>query len=281
MFCSKLKSFVRRFRPKEFSLKKRIFFSLAVLVLAAIVYLIVIIFSVDQTELQLAELRDSWRKEKICHEECARIRAGQEESIVSGLKAGPDSRAARRLKKYFLDEDEDILFRIELVSLARRAWGQGAEPEYFKKYLTDSDGQVAIQAEIISSYSSSRPLKYYFDILAGAGDWRLKQAAISVIGNYRDKAANFSADQLVLIKKIIFTPTAENRLRRSLILLLGDYRSLFPEETDEILRAVYKTESGGDPISRAFTADILNRLGGAKLAIPAISDAEWNEYYNN
>lgn len=289
---------------KSCSFKKKLLLGGGILTILILIYLLIALLAVSPVEIRLAELKNSWENEKICHESCALRRAEAEEAVVGVLmvdfNAVKESRLAKRLKIYFLDEKLSAEFRSELVKILRRAYGPAKPPLYLKDYLTRDDGNPAVQATIINSYGAAvlnqaalndkggdkagvSPLNYYFTLLTGDRDLVLKLEAIRALSNYPDKINYFSTDQLAAIEKLALDPATDSRLRPSLILLLTDYYPLFPKETAAILKMIYGEKNAGDEISRAFAADILNRFGakGDKWPIPAVSDAAWDEYYNN
>lgn len=280
---------------KSCSLKKKLSLAGGFLTILVLIYLLVAGLAVSPAEIQLAELKNSWEKEKICHEACAGERAQAEEMVVKALKKTArqkETHLARRLKIYFLDENLSAEFRSELVKIWQRAFGPDNPPDYLKDYLASAGGNTAVQAAIIASFPVAfltpisvghSPLDYYFTLLTGNRDLALKQAAVSALSNYPDKTRDFSEDQLATIKNLALNPATDRRLRQPLILLLADYYSLFPETTAAVLKTVYEAESAGDEISRAFAADIFNKWhsGADKLPVSAVSDAAWEKYYNN
>ncbi|MFA5155703.1 MAG: hypothetical protein WC453_04735 [Patescibacteria group bacterium] len=254
-------------------------------------YLLFALFRISPGELSLAELRDSWEQEKLCHEDCWQRRRAAEAAVVAELKSGPDTSAARRLPTYFLDPAESSDFRIELLSLLRAAYGAANPPDYVRAYLTDPDAAPAIQAAILKNFGSAavsqptdgaaaNPLDYYFSLLAGGHAVALKLSAAQAISNYPDQAAAFTSGQLTILKKLILNPATDRQLRASLVLLLGDYHAVLASETEKVLRAVYQAGPELDRVSVAFAADLLNRQAGAALALPAVSSEDWDDYYN-
>lgn len=258
-------------------------------------YLLVSFLTVSPGELALAKLKESWEREKICHEDCARARQEAEKIIVVDIKNNLEdltkAPVARRLEDYFSAGSNNPKWQEELIKIWRLAAGEDSLPPYLKNYLMASSSNPVVQAAIISAFSSqalslseppdAAPLAYYFNLLTGDDDLALKQAAITSLSNYPDKSKDFSLDQLLMIKNLVLTPATDNHLRQSLVLLLSDYYSIFPEKSEEILREVYGTDIGGDVISRAFAADVLNRHLPEDLVLPEISAAEWQKYYNN
>jgi hypothetical protein len=276
-----------RSRWRSLSLKQRLCFFAGALVSLFGLYFLGAFLAVNPAEVRLAELKNSWQAEKICHEDCSLKRRQAVETIIKSLTGKPDSRLAKRLQNYFLDEEAGAEFRSELVAILRRAFGPDAPP-YIKSYLADSEADPVIQAAIIASYGgilgseeeNSSP-DYYFTLLTGDYHPALKQEAIKLLSDFPNKEKWFSLKQLEAIESLIVDSATEKSLRQSLVLLLSDYYPLFSEETAVILKTAYNAENGQDEISRAFAADILNKLGGEELAPVAVSPAAWEEYYNN
>jgi hypothetical protein len=265
------------------SLKQKIWWLAGGLVAPLVVYLLIALSSVSAGEVRLAELAGSWTKEKVCHEACASNRRALEEAIIDELAGSTRSarRTARRLEIYFLDEDSDAAFRQRLVSILGRAFGPDDLPPYLSDYLAREDGQADVRAAIIDAYGTAFSPDYYLTVVKGSGETSLKQAAVRALSVYPDKAFNFSVAQLATIGESVFDKTLPQSLRAALVLLLSDYYSLFPTETDKLLRTIYGADKEVDVISRAFAADILNRHGQKTWLLPDISEAQWAEYYNN
>ncbi len=271
---------------RSFSLRKRWFLVIVIVLSLILLYLFLSMLIVDQTELSLEKLRRSYRDEPICHEICAADREAAIATIIKGLEENPDSKKIWRLQVYLLDSDNELNFRISLVNILQEAFGADNPPDYIQEYMHNGE-EPLIRAAILSSFSAqalsaaANPLDYYYEILRGGEDIAVKLAAARALSSAAGKENLFASEQLGYIKKMIFDPKNDQRLRQALILLLGDYYPVFPEETKDILVVFYKTDLSGDSISRAFAADILNRLGGEELAVPEISAEEWEEYYNN
>jgi len=240
---------------------------------------------VTPAELNLEKLRRSFAEDIICHEACAADREAARAALVAEIKPDPEGKGARLLKKYFLDEDNEINFRLSLVSIISETAGAANPPDYISVLMTGS-GSALIRSEILAYFDATvlgavdNPFDYYYGILRGEDDLLVKLAAVKAIGALSEEKYFFGEDQLSFIKQLIFNSGTEKRLRQPLILLLSDYYSLFPEEVNSILVAFYSADASGDSISRAFAADILNRLGGEDLAIPEVDSAEWEAYYN-
>jgi hypothetical protein len=279
---------------KIWHLKKKLLISGGVFITLVLIYLLVSFLIVQPAEIQLARLKSSWEKEKICHEACSLKRRLASEAIVRALEkeaGGTESRLRRRLKLYFLDKKLSAEFKSELIRIIRQADGPDNPPDYLKNYLSSVDGDVVVQGEILNSFPATSlrpesveqsPLNYYFTILTGDREFYIKKAAIHALSNYPDKTRYFSDDQLAIIRNLTLDPSTDKRLRQSLIMLLGDYYPLFPTATAEILIEVYTIKTFSDEISRAFAADILNKNDQRnKWPLPDISEATWDEYYNN
>jgi hypothetical protein len=270
---------------KNRSLKQHWGLSFLGLLAVFIIYVAVALLSVSRAEISLARLKNSLETEKICHENCQLNRAQEQTEIVKALQTS-EGRLKKRLLKYFFDSQESREFKKELIKI----WRQGSQtndlPSELEEYLQSPVGDPELQALIIKSWlaeNTARPrIDYYFSLLSGDADLILKEEAVYALSNIKDKKSYLTAAQLENISHLVLSATTANKLRQSLILLLADYYSLFPAETENILLAVYKNSNLPDKISRAFSADLLNRRRGLiKFTLPEISASEWAEYYNN
>jgi hypothetical protein len=267
--------------------KKKIFFliggPLIIFVVGVLIYYSLALTLVSAGEVRLAALKESYEKEEICHEACALARRGVSEKITEILAEdkGMDSKTARRLRAYFLDENLDLEFRAELAAILFRATEPGNPPEYVFEYLV-TGAEDYLRAAIINIYGLDPEIAFLF--LDSEEKIEIKLAAIRALSNYPDKQGTFSAAQLALIRGLALDSATDQRLRQPLVLLLSDYYPLFPEETRELLKVIYDSQNAVDEISQAFAADLYNRFKTGdeeELILPEISEAQWEEYYNN
>ena len=254
---------------------------------------------VTKEEIALADLKNSWKKEAVCHESCARARLKLEEVVIGGLN-GQNGRLESRIKQYFLSSNISSPFKIELVKVLSRSSGNKKIPNYMRDYLNDPKSVSEIKAVIIASYDISlfdpdfnpeKPLDYYFRLLQDDESLAVKQTVVSVLSNYKSKERYFSLSQLDLLRSLILDKNTPHRLRQSLVLFLNDYYLLFPNQTKLILKLVYDDVVSGrrelnDEVSSVFAVDILNKYrslqsADRELPFPAVSEEAWNEYYNN
>lgn len=306
---------LRRFR--SFSLKKRLLFVLAVWLGATLIYLSFSLLGLGRGTRALLSLQRSLEKNPACHEDCLLARSAWEQLIATRLVSSPGLN--RRLARSFSNPRLASDFKKELVKISALAYGPNNPPDYLIRYLSASDGEPSVQTMIITLFSSpglvSAPLMadwqkqvndrqasaskrlaalrtlmatkddsllaFYFSCLAEDDDATLRQEAVRGIGNIRDKSSYFSSDQLALIKKLLLDSQTPNRLRADLVFLAGDYYPFFPAETLRVLTDLYQETPNDDQVSRALAADLVNRLGrGKKLALPDVSEADWDAYYN-
>ena len=268
------------------SKKKRIIFCAVALCAAGLLYLAISLISVSQAELSLENLRLSFRDDIICHEACTHEREGFMIVLAKELVDHPRSKACKRLQELISNPQEEFGLRISLLRIVRAGLGPDKTPDYLKELMA-GDNDPALRAAILNLFGAAalsaeaEAVDYYLKIIAGNEEMIVRLAAVRALSSLDDKSGLLNEGQMELIKKLIFDSGTDKRLRRPLILLLGDYYPLFPDETGAVLSTFYKTESSGDAISRAFTADILNRLNDAGLTVPEISQEEWDEYYND
>ena len=133
--------------------------------------------------------------------------------------------------------------------------------------------------EDIKEISNDTEIDEYFAVLSGDEDELVKCEILKNISLIKDKRAYFTLDQLELIGTLIFNSDTGLRLRRDLVLLIGDYFLIFKDESTALWREIYASEEI-DSISRLFAADNINHLLKENLILPLVSSSEWNEYYN-
>ncbi len=294
----RLKKWVRKLFPSRRSSRRRkIIFILALIFGGSLLYLLVALIFISPAELSLAELRGSWQSETICHESCQLRRRRASEMVIAALKNDPDSRLARQIKRFFFDSRSSWEFRAELISIWREAAGSANPPIYLRDYLADPEAMPQLAAEILADFDPTAldlsvsesdvrgPIDYYFSILSSGKDFLIKREAVRAISTQPDKRTAFSPDQVESLGKMILDASQDRRLRQILVMLLGDYYPLFPDESSEVLRLAYGS-AALDPISRALSADNLNRFeadggpDGGEWPLPEISREDWDEYYN-
>jgi len=122
---------------------------------------------VSEAEVNLAALKEGVNKEKICHEDCLALRKKQEAIVLSGIKKAEPS-ILKRLDNYWQDPKESLEFKEEIINLWRLDDDQNNLPKYFYDYLDQENGDVKLQALIISSFLSvsndPRLVDYYFSL---------------------------------------------------------------------------------------------------------------------
>ncbi len=299
--------------------KRRALFIFGLLIFGFCLYLLISFLSIGRSVIALGALEESYRQEKICHEECSAWRQTQENLIIADLKSDSGKKKkklAERILSYWQSEAGDLEFKKELVRIVFLAYGKENPPEYLSDYLVDSRAEQSLVREIISRFNikktnqlnlksallnkiknaassqektealktlgelkDDQEIDNYFFVLISGGSLELRREAIKNIGAVRDKKSFFTIPQLAAISDLILEPETELALRQELVFLLGDYYLVFPIETEKVWRSVYEKKELDD-ISRAFSADSLNHLAGANLALPEISPDEWENYYN-
>lgn len=280
-----LRNLLRKF--KSCPIKKRILvfaLSLAVIIIiGAGSYCFIALAQISETEINLAALRENIDNEKICHEDCLLVRKKQEGLAIEGIKKS-DSKLIKRLADYWYSPKESFEFKKEIINLWRLSDDLKLAPQYFYDYLDDENGDVKLQSLIISSFLSPSPdqqwLDYYFSLLTSERDVSLKKEALRALSDRKDKVESFTVKQLELLDNLLLSKEAPLEIRADIVLLIGDYYPIFPDETSAALFGIYK-KTELDNISRAFAADILNKnVKNSKLVLPAISGQEWDSYYN-
>lgn len=306
-------SFMKRLRLD--TPRRKIIFGGIALAAVLLACLVISLLSVSDGEVALAELAESFKNEAICHEECYLRRQEKEGIIEVKLKEG-DARLEKRIVSYWRDPEGNLEFKKELVRLPAAVYGKNNPPAYINDYLSDPDADSRLIREIISVFNietaasdgllvnldnkingatettekieaiktlgrvaGGSEIDRYFLLLKSEEEIEVKKQAVISISNILEKSKYFTLDQISLIESLILAPETDKKLRQDLVLLLGDYYLIYPDESEAVWRKIYKDKSL-DSISRLFSADNLNHLAEAKLELPAISPEEWADYYN-
>ncbi len=288
----------------------------AVIILSVLIcYLGFALFFISEGELALAELQQSYKKEKICHEACSFWRQEQEQIVLAEIKNNPH-KIEKRIRKYWQKKSEDIDFKVELLRIMSPAYGENNPPLYIKEYLEDPESDMFLLREIIANFNSSAvnnkvltnniqkriknsdnienqveavktlksinndgEIEKYFATIISSSSPEIKVEVIRNIGSIKNKRAIFTKDQLEKIRIIATAENTDIRVRQELVMLLGDYYLIFPKESASLWKEIYNNKLL-DKISRSFCADSLNHLTGANLDLPEVSADEWANYYN-
>ena len=269
------------------SLKKRrrllIFSLFSFIIIAFLFYYSIALARISEAEINLAALKEEVNTQKICHEDCLSLRKKQELVVISAIKKS-EKNILIRLKNYWFDPKESLEFKKEIINLWRLNNDLNIVPPYLYNYVDASTGDVKLQALIISSFlapsKEKRWLDYYFNILSSSRDKSLKKEALRALSNREDKDKNFTLKQAVFLKNLVINLKTPLEIKPDIVLLLGEYYSIFPEQIKSILEEIYINKEL-DNITRVFAGDILNRENGDnKYILPEISAQEWQNYYN-
>jgi|GEM_PF-507585 hypothetical protein len=295
--------------------RRKMVFGGIFLLFFSIIYLLISLLNVSKAEVALAELEKSFKEEAICHEECYLWRQGKEKIVELGLKDG-NTKLENRILVYWRDSEENFEFKKEFIQIMLATYGKNSPPAYLSDYLANPDANQRLIREIVSGFDlgatdnqsllvrlndeikkaatstekieaiktlgevdGGSEIANYFLLLNSVEDVKVKKQAIKNISNILEKSKYFTLEQLTIIKSLVLAPETNSSLRQDLVLLLGDYYLVYPEESKVIWDDAYKNESL-DSISRLFSADNLNHLAGEKLELPAVSSEEWADYYN-
>jgi len=273
-------------------------------------------FNVSDVEVALVELKNSFNSEIICHEKCALFRQAREQILVNKLKS-KNQKTMKIVFNYWSSAEENRAFKKALVKILFLTYGANNPPPYLREYLNRPDSDLDLVREIIFRFpllvnnnpefknnlvtriaeaklidekvelmkivgeiNNDLEIDSYFATLLTDESPLVKRELIKNISNIKDKSIYFTLNQLEIIKNLILNINTDSALRRDLVLLLGDYYLIFPEASAALWEEIYnKIEL--DSISRLFSADNLNHLASRNLALPVVSPAEWEEYYNN
>jgi len=254
---------------KKIGYKKIVIYSMAVLFFLTFLYYLLSFLFISSFDICLEKLKKSYNDEVICREECYLNREEYYNCLSKKLDKNLD-----KIEKIIKDEDENIDFRLDLISFLSSVYGKNNVPVFLNEYLTENGVNSEIQTKIIYSYDFSNGLDSYFQILEGNFSLEMKKAAIYKISNYENKE-EYNNDQLFVIKDLIFKENIEKDLRQDLVLLLANYQEQYREDVLSIWEDVYTSSFDGDDISRAFAADFLGKED------VVVEESEWLKYFSN
>ncbi len=261
-----------------------------------------------QAVLAFDKLGESAYNEPICHEDCFLKREFYKKIIRTAI---PNEKIAAKVEEAILDENNNDNFRLELLDVFKNDNGDNIATEFINNYLKDPDGNLRIKQAIlekfnlnypplvkdlmakVNNYTLSEPerqealvllerthydslVDFYLETLSKDPSLKIRDEAITALSNINN-AEYFGKTQLAQLKKLLLDKDLDNRLKRSLVLLLADLRANFGLEFNNILLSVYSDPSN-DKFVKYFSAEILNKLSASNYSLPQISQAEWDTY---
>lgn len=283
--------------------------------MAILLYLAIAPLGVSREAVALAELEKTFNQDIICHEKCLLFRRVRENMLASSLKRR-ETKTIKLFNKLWIREDLSSDFRRESVRIIYLGYGDSSYPAYLKEYLIKDQADPIVMREIIIRFplivqgygefrdklaerlskansteeriellkiireiSNDAEIDNYFAVLTANEEEDFKREAVKNISNIKDKATYFKIEQLEIIRELALKDDTPNSLRRDLALLIGDYYLIFPNQAMALWEDVCDQEDL-DAITRLFSADNLNHLGGRSVPLPEVSAEEWAEYYN-
>ena len=240
-------------------------------------YYLISFVKISSAELCLESLKLSFSQEEICRGDCALNRWENKKCLLE--KISTNKSLEKKIFAYLEREDLSLDFRRELVDIFRLSYEDKVIPDFLLAYLENSKTNEKLRAEIFKSFNweleGENPLAYYLALIDSEASLELRLAAALKISSHENKIKAFSLADLDSLRKVIFNTQTPVYLRQSLVLLLGDYRRYFPQESEALLAEINEHSFKSDNLSRAFAADFIG------LELPEISQEEWNNYYNH
>jgi len=203
---------------------------------------------ISPAEISLARLEYSFRRESICHEECALRREELEKKIVAVFNSDEtessasgrarhsrlrlERRLEKRLENCFLSRRSKLEFRAEIINIYRLAAEnyEAPVPRWLINYLADSQGDPVLRGRILLSFAPEdlapggeapggsgagrgadwSPLEYYLAIIAGDNPVSFKRGAVLALSSYKEKEKFLSESQLLTLEEIIFSDASQS-----------------------------------------------------------------------
>jgi hypothetical protein len=282
-FFSKKRFFKRLFSFKHRQyLKKRwfLFFSLIFLSLL-LSYLVISISRINSVRLEFLSLKNSFGRDRFCHEDCLLERRESIKKIVSAWQKDPD--ILKDWEKYWQEslDNNNYDLQIELLTIALAVYGAENPPDSLINFLLNKESDPISKANIINIFLSrmddSDLAPYYFSILQSKDDDVLKSAVVKALSNISLKEGVLKAEDLEIIKRLLLDTSCPD-LKLDLFFLLSDYKDFFPEEFKQT--AIYIYDNTTDPIIKYLAADCLLSLNVNGYPLPSVLDEDWQKYFN-
>jgi len=187
-----------------------------------------------------------------------------------------------KLKEFCLNSNNPLAIRAELAS----AWPQLATDSFNAEIIgsfktTVSDSEKLKSLDLLIGKSDPAVLKLIWDILLHDYPDNLKSKAWFLLANIDNKQLAYQPADLDNLRAILESGDYPHRLKDQAILVLSDYYAYYPVPSEALLVDVVNREKYFDNYQRSFAIDILNRYRTEKIALPDLSQEEWDAYFKN
>jgi hypothetical protein len=249
-------------------------------------------------------------QEPICHENCFYERQFYKKIIASGLK---NQKLAEHVQRTILDNQENLNFRLELIATLKIF--QATPPDYLVVYANSPQSELKIKEAIMNNFSIDYPeivddlvnqirdasrkeeerlnalialegygddslWSFYLGLLENDSSLKVKDQALAALSNLNDQDRYLTAELLERLKTILFSPTTDQYIRKSLVWFMADFLKTDEQAVVKILETIYRNETF-DKFSRYWAADILNQATANSYPEPVISEVEWTDYQSH
>ncbi len=253
--------------------------------------------------------------ETTCLRQCLEERVFYSEIIVAAWQANPEFWSTRVSE--FMASSASLEAKKALIALSVKTALKGELPLVWQVLLAESGLNPVLKSQIIRSFSSyfasdyqlfrdltidvasanlsleerllaleslvvfpsRQGLDFLLALLFSAEGPKLKREAINILALWPVEKIQLAPEDVNYFSELALDPHSGLELRPPLVWLLSSWYPWWPELISEQLLAIYQAEEL-DPFSRGFAADTLNRVSQAGLALPVVSETEWEIYYS-
>lgn len=274
----KILNYFKKYKAGRF--RKLIYISLATIFLV-ILYFSVSISRVSSARLDLFSMKQDYKSNEICHDNCLVYRNTLREELISNINT--DEELTSDWRKYWNEavETQSYAWQRELLSLASYSEDKEEISLYLVDYLIDESVDIEAKANIIKFYLSPLDgvtfIPYYFYLLEGDNS-TLKKSAVNALSNLRSKELLVKDTYLESIKGLILNDTEDKSIKLDLVFLLSEIYHLNAELVADSLKEIY--EKTTDEVMKYLIAELLTSNNYEGYELLEIPNFDWSDYLN-
>lgn len=301
-------------------IKKHYYLSISFVIFLIVIFLFSPIFHANwlaypqslKARIALKMFLKTFDKNSYCREKCATARLFYS-NIISRALDSKDNNYVDLVEKEILKPETPVEASLNLLKLCKD--GQIAVTDNIKNFYTDNNNDFKLRAElantwpeissasfiseIIGRYKRSDSVlekislldllndssdnlvsSLFWEIILGNEGADLKAKALYLLSNAPRKDLIYQVSDLDSLQLVLEDQGCPERLKDSVIWLINEYYSYFPNESQDLLLKVANGENF-DNYQKTFAINILNKQNSTNFKMPELSQADWDSYYNN
>lgn len=185
------------------------------------------------------------------------------------------------IKNFYLDTDNDFRLRAQLAKTWPEISSTSFVAEIIGRYKRSASVTEKITLlDLLSNRSDNLVFSLFWEIVLGGDGYDLKAKALFLLSNAPRKDLVYQIGDLEYLQLVLEDINYPERLKDSVIWLVNEYYSYFPNESQDLLLKVANGENF-DNYQKTFAINILNKQNSTSFKTPELSLADWDIYFNN